>query len=184
MRNPEPNCHSSIKYISLSFVFLLLIVSELACEGPTGPEGPAGAVGSAGAVGPAGDPDKQIRLNIPAGGHGSNGIDWRILPESSHLIKFSKNFYVNIDSIIFICSFGNDGSSDDSVFVNLYNVTDSLPIANSLLPNNTNPYGWTESGNLFDELPSKEINLAIRIRQETLETGGGIASAYLLLYRK
>ena len=172
MKNLEYNLHRIFKYLLLSLITLLIIVSEFACEGSTGPEGPAG------------DSDKQIRLNIPAGGQGTSGTDWRILPEPSHLIKFNKNYYVNVDSIIFICSFGNDGSSAASAFVNLYNVTDSLPIANSLLQNNTNPYVWVESGNLLDELPSEEINLAIRIRSETQGIGVGIASAFLLLYRE
>ena len=172
MKNLEYYLHRIFKYLLLTLITLVIIVSEFACEGSTGP------------VGPAGDSDKQIRLIFPAGGHGTSSTDWRILPESSHLIKFNKNYYVNVDSIIFICSLGNDGSSDASVFVDLYNVTDSLPIANSLLQNNTNPYAWVESGNLLDELPSKEINLAIRIRNETQGTGGGIASAFLLLYRE
>jgi hypothetical protein len=100
------------------------------------------------------------------------------------LVKFFKRNYVGVDSIKFVA---NPLVTDASTLgmVQLYDVTDSVPIANSTLTTNiTTPGRFLESNNVFSFLPEKEITLGVRL---LVNSGSGnvfVSSAFLVLYRK
>jgi hypothetical protein len=127
--------------------------------------------------------DYQIRLEF--GGDLSNSTtEWRISEyETWYLTKFNKNYYANVDSIIFSCSMNTSNDSTKCI-AELYNITDSVSIQNTLLESNVTQYVFVDSENIFDSLPDKEITLAIRIKSEhngvRVNTG---KRSYLFLYR-
>src|SRR5690349_24448282 len=81
--------------------------------------------------------DKQIRLEID-GTVSNNSTEWEITNyETFTLINFNKHNYLGVDSIVF---FGSLYTSDTSntVYLELYNMTDSIPIHNTTLTSKIN----------------------------------------------
>jgi len=101
------------------------------------------------------------------------------------LIKFSKKNYPNVDSIILVA---NPYVADitNTANIELYNITDNLPINNSsivtitLYDNNV----YFQTGKVYNALPDKEITLGISFKsgKEGMFSASGIC--YLILYRK
>jgi hypothetical protein len=128
--------------------------------------------------------DKQIRIEIGESNVGTYATDWFIIEfQTFHLIKFNKHNYANVDSITFVPSMYTSSSSN-KVYVELFNLTDNVPIGNTLLTSNTNEWIFKESGNIYDLLPDKEITLAIRLKSENPDyyVYTGIRS-YLFIYK-
>lgn len=127
--------------------------------------------------------DKQIRLEID-GSVSNSSTEWLITPyETFTLINFNKHNYIGVDSIVF---FGSLYTSDvtNTVYLELYNMTDSTSIQNTTLTSNMNDYIFMSTNNIYDYLPDHEVNLGLRIRSQ--KEGIGVSSgarSYLFLYR-
>lgn len=122
------------------------------------------------------------QIFIPIDGAGSNTTS--ITPViTGSLLKFSKTNFVGVDSIIFVAGPYVSDPSNSSI-VNLYNITDGQVISGSTLSSNSTAINtFIQTGNLYNNLPDKEITLGIS--QSSLNDGffAGSGSCYLFLYR-
>ena len=124
--------------------------------------------------------DKQIilPLNFPANVSNTTPV------VGGDLIKFNKHYYTGVDSITLI---GNPyvGQATNTAKVELYNLTDGEVIANSLISSNSlyNDRIYHESGNLYNNLPDKEIHLGIRLQGTENGQFAASGSCFLVLYR-
>lgn len=163
-------------YRKVCIGFICLVFSGC-FQGPTGPQGPSGIS------------DKQIRLETLLS-DGSIDTIWDYLNPSDYFIKFNKNNYVNVDSIIFVV---NAGSADVNTFclVELFNAQDLSPINGGLIssndtshePNSITPLGWAQTGNIFNSLPNEESTIGIRVKSSKQGNLVVIDKACLFLYR-
>lgn len=125
--------------------------------------------------------DKQIFM--PIEGSGSNTTSTTPVITGS-LVKFSKTNFVGVDSIILVAD-PYVGDPSNSSIVNLYDITDGQVISGSTLTsNNTANNKFIQTGNVYKNLPDKEITLGIS--QSSLKDGffAGSGSCYLFLYRR
>lgn len=128
-----------------------------------------------------GEQDKLIVL--PLGG--SKSISQTPALGQDPIIKFNKNNFLGLDSIVFIAVPYVSDPSFEAV-VDLYNVTDGVTIAGSEIVSNQtlNVNGFIQTGNLYDQLPGKEITLVTRTRSTREGAYAGCYYAYLVLFRK
>lgn len=166
---------------TLHFIIASLVVLFIACEGPAGPSGPQGEKGTNGTNAVS---DKQIRLVFPNVAHSTidtgNGM---VLPSLTHIFKFNKAYYPNVDSVIFVGLIRTTDTSA-SCIAEIFNVTDTVAIANSAIQSDSTTLVSVESKNCFANLPAKEVTLAVRIRSAVQGTSVSVARAELYLYRK
>ena len=148
---------------------ILLTILIVACEGPTGSDGKDGGY------------DKQIRLTFPFAFLSTNSIQWQLPNTYTYLTKFNKTFYVDVDSIIFVVPIS---SARDTSYAELYNITDSVPIIGSQLSTVSSSYQLCETGNIYNNLPSDEITLSIRLRVSNSTGYCYVSTPQLILYRK
>lgn len=129
----------------------------------------------------SGEQDKQIVL--PLGG--STSLSQTPNVGQDPIIKFKKSNFAGVDSIVFIAVPYVSDPSFQSV-VDLYNVTDQASITGSEIISNEllNVNGFVQTGNLFDQIPDKEITLVTRTRSTKEGAYAGCYYAYLVLYRK
>ncbi len=101
------------------------------------------------------------------------------------IIKFKKSNFLGVDSIVFIAVPYVSDPSFQSV-VDLYNVTDTVSIAGSEIASNQifNINGFLQSGNLYNQIPDKEITLVTRTRSTREGAYAGCYYAYIVLFRK
>lgn len=138
--------------------------------------------------------DKQIRLPFPSGASTrstSYVISDQQIPQAQYLVKFNKLNYADVGSITFGVTITSlidpmfPGQSN-TAFVELFNVTDNVAIANSelqLTANGVTQTAFLETGNLLASLPTKEIELVIRIRTSNSNHVASAASPYIFVYR-
>ena len=161
--------------IILVLVFLLLVIS---CEGPKGDTGPTGIQGQ------DGNNDKQIRIAFPSGVN-TFETTWYTLEPAFDLFGFNIDNYGGVDSVILsvVTTMNNE---EDTCFVQLFNLTDNLPIESSYIWSNNDESVRIMSGNIFNELPNKEIELTIRIHGSIGEYPNIVfaTAPYLILYRQ
>jgi len=117
--------------------------------------------------------DKQVRLELSAVFDvGTSDTIW-YMPyyETYQLVKFNKHNYIyeRVKSIIFSPSM-HTSDPNVSCIVDLYNVTDSVPIAGSQIVSNDPSWHFYESQDIKDALPDKEITLSIRVRSQRMGT--------------
>ncbi len=172
-----------MKTKNLSLLLLLFVgfnlITSCKKEGPAGPQGPAGQNGQNGQDGSS---DKQIRLVIEPYISTSTTAGMKYMG----LIKFDKRNYAGVDSIIFVSNVYSGNVSSHGI-VELYNFTDSVVINHSLLQSNQpqSPASYVQTGNIYSDLPEKEVDLGIWVRSETAGIiGGTYLSSHLFLYRK
>jgi len=101
------------------------------------------------------------------------------------IIKFNKSNFLGVDSIVFIAVPYVSDPSFQSV-VDLYDATDSLGISGSEIVSNQtlNINGFLQTGNIYNEIPDKEITLVTRTRSTREGAYAGCYYAYLVLFRK
>jgi hypothetical protein len=128
-----------------------------------------------------GEQDKQIVL--PLGGSVSASLTPSLGLDP--IIKFKKSNFVGVDSIVFIAVPFVSDPSFQSV-VDLFNVSDQVGITGSEIASNQllNVNGFLQTGNLYDQIPDKEITLVTRTRSTREGAYAGCYYAYLVLYRK
>jgi hypothetical protein len=104
----------------------------------------------------------------------------------SILKDFDKRDYKYIDSITFNLGIVTENSSD-TAYVRLYNLTDNVEIANSLIKGATNgfavPYLEINTNNIIKNLPEKRIDLAVQIRSSISPRSAIGNTPYLKLRR-
>jgi len=128
--------------------------------------------------------DNLVRLIISRHDVSSNDTSWFINTYPTYNFPdFSKEDYNNVDSIIFVPSM-HTYDTNTKCIVELYNITDGLSIENSQIESNIPGYNFHYSKNIFDFLPSKRIDLGVRIKSEHYGVGvtTGVAS-YLYIYK-
>ncbi len=165
--------HNKLLIILVS-VFSIILLN---CKGDRGPTGPDGVQG------PPGSNDKQIRIAFPSG-ITTFDTTWETLETAFALFSFNVDNYVGVDSVIFsvVTTMNNE---QDTCFVQLFNLTDNLPIESSYIWSNNYESVRIMSGNIFNELPNKEIDLTIRIHGSIGEYPNIVfaSTPYLILYR-
>jgi len=128
--------------------------------------------------------DKLLRIEVGRNGISSLDTSW-IMSEfpTYNLPDFNKNDYKNVDSIIFVPSMYSDTSINKCI-VELFNITDSVSIKNTIVESNSSDWGFRYSKNIYDALPDKRIFLGMRIKSEHKDfyVSTGIVS-YIYIYR-
>jgi hypothetical protein len=127
--------------------------------------------------------DKQIRFKITSG---SNTSSSAYSIDNGEIIKFRKTDFIGVDSIIFVAN-PYTGGAGNYAEVELYNITDNVVVANSLLNQNTTSANalLLQTGNLFNSLPDKEIRLGLRYRSTVNGQFAGTGTLnWLFLYRR
>jgi hypothetical protein len=124
--------------------------------------------------------DKLIVLPILAG-IGNSSTTPKL---GGDLIKFNKNNYPGVDSITFVCN-SYVTSSGTTATIQLYNLTDNLPINNSTITTGQlYPPSFLETGNLYNSLPNSTVRIGISLKSS--KSGVDVESylCFLYLYRK
>ncbi|MBX2840293.1 MAG: hypothetical protein KTR26_00875 [Flammeovirgaceae bacterium] len=113
--------------------------------------------------------------------HTSSTIWDLAVSEEYYLKNFDIRHYAAIDSIIFspIISANDSGGQ---VYVELFNLTDNVPIINSRLVSNAGNFDPVFTKNILRYFPSKKIDLALRLKSETGEEVSGYF-ANLFIYK-
>lgn len=128
-----------------------------------------------------GEQDKQIVL--PLGGSSSASLTPSLGKDP--IIKFKKSNFLGLDSIVFVAvPFVSDPSFQ--AVVDLYDVTDGVGISGSEITSSQtlNLNGFIQTGNLYNQLPDREITLVTRVHSSREGGYAGCYYAYLVLYRK
>lgn len=166
--------------MKFKYIYVFIMVLFISCEGPIGPNGKDGINGQ---NGENGGYDKQIRLDVGA----QFGIDvvhpdtlWHVSDTLYHtLLRFNKDYYVDVDSIIFECVAGTF-TDQATCYVELINLTDNVPITSSLVFNAGPGFKIVSSKNIYNQLPNKEITLGIQTKCNA--SGKEIYSARFTIY--
>ena len=102
-------------------------------------------------------------------------------------IRFNKNNYPGVDSITLVCNPGVFESTN-TLTIQLYNITDGIPIANSSISTNNTGTNLMapilESGNAFTSLPNHTINLGTSIKSSISGQYSFSGNCFLYLYRR
>ncbi|WP_136482150.1 DUF7151 family protein [Cognatitamlana onchidii] len=132
--------------------------------------------------------DEQIRLLIISGSGGEFGTNGPPTIDGE-LIDFDKRNWIGVDSIVFIPGL-HTWTSNNTVFAELYDLTNNRVIDNSKVSTNSTDFIHVKSSNIFSDLPEEKIDLAIQLTSENLvDPNGPIewswarAKSYLMLYR-
>jgi hypothetical protein len=128
--------------------------------------------------------DNLTRLEIGSPNDGTCGTDWYMTPyKTFQLPDFNKLDYSNVASILFVPSMVSF-DENNTVTVELFNVTDSVTITNSTLEHSAVEYVFKYSGNIYNDLPSYPITLSIRMKNSAIEKCGGLGvRSYLYILR-
>ena len=121
--------------------------------------------------------DEQIYILLYSNGNGICYAD-----EFGILSGFNKGFYNGVDSIVFV-SYLKTNSPSTPGFAQLYNLTESTPIANTTLTTSNTEYEVVTSGNIFSDLPETTIDIAIQLNEDGGTDICLTGQSYLILYR-
>jgi hypothetical protein len=125
--------------------------------------------------------DLQIRFSLP--GDIVYDTVYRLTGDQDDIHKFNIDYYTDVDSAIY--TFYSSVQNGNNGTVELYNFTDSIPIAGSLINVVSNEAGgFYQSTNLTAAFPHKEITLGLRLKGSVQGSYLNAVSGYLYLYRK
>jgi hypothetical protein len=100
------------------------------------------------------------------------------------LLKFNKHNYPGVDSIILVCN-PYVGDVSNTANVQLYNLTDNVPIAgSSLTANNLYSAKFIQTANLYNNLPDYDITLGVSLFSSIEGKFAATGTCYLFLFRK
>jgi hypothetical protein len=132
------------------------------------------------------DLDKQINIYFVGDLINSHGSNFDPAWNQSILKDFDIRDYKYIDSVTFNLGIVTEKISD-TAYVRLYNLTDNVEIANSLIKGATNgytvPYLEINTNNIIKNLPLKPIDLAVQIRSSISPRSAIGNTPYLKLRR-
>ena len=125
--------------------------------------------------------DRQVRFSLP--GDIVYDTIYRLTGQQLNIDKFNIDYYSDLDSVFYsFYSFVQNGNRGT---VELYNFTDNVPIAGSLINVVSNEAGgFYQSGNLTVAFPHKEINLGLRLKGSVQGSYLNAVYGYLYLYRE
>ncbi len=128
--------------------------------------------------------DKQIRFEFgPTNTYGITNTNGNMLDKASQtIIKFNKDNYSNVGSIVFGASIYVTNSSSNCI-VELWDVTNNVLIPNSTILTNSTNEVYIESQNILQNISSGDINLAVKIKSDVDDSGVWISKAYLFIKR-
>lgn len=123
---------------------------------------------------------KQLKIDFHLPGFTMMGSSetGRIFGELQYF-NFNINNYGNCSSVMLVGIIGTDDPG--TCYLDLYNLTDSVPIANSVISTTSSSHVWAESQNIVEEFPDKDINLTLRLRSENDGDFVGFKSASLYI---
>ena len=126
--------------------------------------------------------DRQIRFSLPDAS--MQGTKYWLSDQQVNIQKFNIDYYAGVDSVFY--SFYSSSQDGSNGTVELYNFTDSVSIAGSLINVLTNggDIVYFQSGNLKAAFPHKEITVGLRLKGSV--EGGFFNATYgnLYLYRQ
>lgn len=135
-------------------------------------------------IGPPGeDGVSDLQIRLPLGVETSTAMDTVFTDAQFDLIKFNRDNYALVDSIVFASRLRSTDTTA-SCIVELFNVTDNTIVSGSEISSNSSEFVWIESNNILNSLPaSREITLRVRLRSENpgVTVQGG--QSFLFLYR-
>lgn len=123
----------------------------------------------------------QVRFQlISLTGIGSSSTTGDLAPAWQYLRKFRKSDYNSMQSAILSAHIYSNNSSFDCI-VDLFNLTDNVPITGSEVTTSSTSRVWIDSENFMNNIPDKEIDLAVRIRTSSSGGFSNCVQAYLIL---
>ena len=133
-----------------------------------------------------GGPDKEliIRLGGVSTSAGQLSAKWLFIPQ------FNIANYPGVDSVVLLAQvYGYNGFGQPSTPVtttlDVYNMTDNAPIANStIVSQETTLGGFVSSANCRALFPNKPIGLGLRVSAKISTDYATCYNAFLILYRK
>ncbi len=126
---------------------------------------------------PAPASTNRTEVYLPVGSITENGYNL------SSLRRFNKTSYTDLDSVVFA---GMVQSQEKVAYriAELVNVDENQVVASSTIDLLSSSYTFTQSGNIMNQLPAREVTLGVRIRTDKgIEYISG-SQIYLYLYRK
>ncbi len=193
-------CNSFMSYKSTSImffiIFLLLMLNgcvggsdgDQGPQGEQGSQGQQGEQGSTGAQGPQGLPgvgvyDKQIRFEYDFQDFlVATNTSWVMSPNACLLTKFNIENYIGVNRIVFSAAI-ESANGANNCFVELYDLTNDVPISQSTVQTNSTTVVWVDTINIFSQFPDEEITLGVRIRSEINGIQVRCRRVALFLYR-
>jgi hypothetical protein len=149
---------------------------EMICNGKAGSESEPGPVTGT-------NQDKQIIIQLDMLTANMSSTAPLILGE---LPFFSKNNYPGVDSIVLVGRPYIWPGNNSTGYIELYNLTDNQPIANSSLiaSKEYDQAGFITSANCYSAMPDKQFSLGLRLYSSQNGMPFGTGPLYLYLYRK
>lgn len=125
--------------------------------------------------------DQQIRFSLP--GTQTYDTAYIFTEPTVNIQKFNVDYYPGVDSIFYVIN--SSVQNGNSGTIELFNFTDGIPIAGSLINVVSNQAGaFYHSGNIAGAFPHKEITLGLRVKSFVPDSHLDAVSGYLYLYRK
>ena len=112
---------------------------------------------------------------------GSSSTTGDMAPPWMYLKKFKKSDFSLMNSAIFSAHISTEGGSPSTCIVDLFNLTDNVVISGSEVQTTSSTRVWVNSGNFLNNIPDKEIDIAIRLRTNTAGGFANCVQAYLIL---
>ncbi len=159
-----------------AIILCALFISLMSCETEKGEDTPVI------------ETDKQVRLEIFSMNPGSSSAYSEDIIIGD-LIRFNKNYWSNVDSIIFVANFGvgeysEEGTSAFTATAELYDKTNEQVIEGSSVSTNSTIVSHISSSNVYDNLPDEEITLGIKFSIDNEGEYIGISgTSYLFIYK-
>lgn len=107
-----------------------------------------------------------------------------LTPEWMYLRKFKKSDFSSLQSAILSGYISTQGDLESTCIVELFNLTDNIVIQGSTITTNSKKRVWVDSPNFLENIPDKEIDLAIRLRTNIEGGNATCTQAYLILSKK
>jgi len=125
----------------------------------------------------------QVRFQLVSlVGLGSSSTTGDLSPPWMYLKKFKKSDFSLMQSAIFSAHISTENSTSASICtVDLFNLTDNVAISGSEVTTNSTARVWVNSGNFMNNIPDKEIDVAIRLRTNSAGGFANCIQAYLIL---
>ncbi len=137
-------------------------------------------------VGPPGEDggfDLELRFSLGSQTKTTAAEDSLRVDARYDLVRFDKRNYLEVDSIVFGSRMRSE-IDQDTCLVFLYNVTNNIVISGARLQSDTTAFEWRYSGNIYNALPSRPIDLGVLLVSK--KTGAVVegGQSILFLYRR
>lgn len=132
--------------------------------------------------------DKQVIIRVTAGSVYKEGTAAEAILVT--LPGFNKQDYPGVDSIVMYAQPAggrvSGGNTDSRIAVELFNITDNVVIANSIVKGSQKMADaqFIRSDNIYSSLPDKTIDLGVRVTSEIPGDFGFSGQVLMILYRK